>query len=349
MNYLRLFFLVAGCGIVLAGAGMLFVDSAPGARLSRSEPGVLPPREEPKVLATGIRDLPPKELPAGYTFYDNVGIENITVMAVIGQSSGTEYLSLDDAMAQKLCTANEIGGVHRLAIHSTAKLPIFAMAGDLLLGGHQDRVLAESLVIAPGENVHVPVFCVEAGRYSPSQRDGARALGGRFYKETSKGQVDLNVKRAVLVSRDQRAVWEQVAKTNDGVGAQAVLGTGTIRNVFDSRAVAERIESGLASVQRLKSVNPVGFAVAFDGQIVAVDFFASAKLCARLADKILRGYIVTGLSGGYGVKGAAARVGGASTMSSRSATTRGQQENLLRYECNDTATGKRVHFCLMAR
>jgi hypothetical protein len=36
-------------------------------------------------------------------------------------------------------------------------------------------------------------------------------------------------------------------------------------------------------------------------------------------------------------------------MSSRSATTRGQQENLLRYECNDTATGKRVHFCLMAR
>ena len=85
-------------------------------------------------------------------------------------------MTLDLAGAKGLIEVAELkdSEVNRLRLRSRAKEPVFVMAGEMVRGGKQDRIVADDLLLAPGDELTVAVFCVEHGRWV------AGGGGGRF-------------------------------------------------------------------------------------------------------------------------------------------------------------------------
>ena len=61
------------------------------------------------------------------------------------------------------------------------------LAGEVVIGGKQDRVLTEDIVLAASETQQVAVNCVEQGRWAPSttmtpQTNDVRIMDGLPYR-----------------------------------------------------------------------------------------------------------------------------------------------------------------------
>ncbi len=252
-------------------------------------------------------------LPADCKLSESVTVDGAVICAIVsrGAVEDTDYLTLDEAMKLKVATVKEVGAddggegevsgeVNTLLVSNSSDRPLFLMAGDLMLGGKQDRILAESVVVAPRTvNQPIPVFCVEQGRWELQNKDAERVSGGAFYNDAQTGQADLAVKKAALESRSQGEVWRKVADNNTALGVSGETSSGTFRATFENKATQEKIEGSFAKARDLAKPGVIGYAVFVDGKMVAMDVFDSSKLTVKLSDKLLRSYIVTGLSGGY--------------------------------------------------
>lgn len=93
-----------------------------------------------------------------------------------------DYLLLDDALDAGLAEVTEIsqgGSVPELAFRNRADRDILLVDGEELVGAKQNRVLNLTILVAAGQQLTIPVSCVEAGRWSwRSQRfaSGRRKL-----------------------------------------------------------------------------------------------------------------------------------------------------------------------------
>lgn len=110
---------------------------------------------------------------------------NLTVFPIYSRERPTvsgDYLTLDEALARKLIVVAELPAaeVNRVSVTNRADKPIYLMAGDLILGGQQDRVIARDTIIErSAQRAAVEVFCVEHGRWEGGpQFTGAEAHEG---------------------------------------------------------------------------------------------------------------------------------------------------------------------------
>jgi hypothetical protein len=116
---------------------------------------------------------------------------NLTVFPIYSRERPTisgDYLTLDEALAQKMIVVAELpdAEVNRVSVTNRSGRPIYLMAGDLILGGQQDRVIARDTILSPqragrrsSPGVAVEVFCVEHGRWEDGpQFTGAEAHEG---------------------------------------------------------------------------------------------------------------------------------------------------------------------------
>lgn len=280
-----------------------------------SSPGSSPTTDKgPSPGQTDVaRGVDTSMLPADCKLSESVKVDGAVIYAIVSRAAveDTDYLTLDEAMKLKVATVKEVGAdeggeeevsgeVNTLLVSNSSDRPLFLMAGDLMLGGKQDRILAESVVVAPRTaNQPIPVFCVEQGRWELQDKDAERVSGGAFYTDAATGQADLAVKKAALESKSQGEVWRKVADNNTALGVSGETSSGTFRATFENKATQEKIEGSFAKARELAKPGVIGYAVFVDGKMVAMDVFDSSKLTVKLSDKLLRSYIVTGLSGGY--------------------------------------------------
>ncbi|HMJ80158.1 MAG TPA: DUF6569 family protein, partial [Candidatus Dormibacteraeota bacterium] len=79
---------------------------------------------------------------------DPVSAENLTVypLRLARAAAPADALPLDEAMRAGIVTAREVPGgtVNALHVSNRGERPVYAMAGDLLLGGKQDRIIGQS-------------------------------------------------------------------------------------------------------------------------------------------------------------------------------------------------------------
>jgi hypothetical protein len=211
---------------------------------------------------------------------------NLTVFPLRPRQAAAaqELRTLDEAMRRKelvVVEAGAGGAVNALAVENRGDEPVMLLAGELLLGGKQDRIIGRSLVLAPRSRAQVPVFCVEHGRWS-----GA----GAFDSGDAMGHVAL---RRSAIGGDQAEVWAEVARSN------ARLGT---RNASDTYRTAARKLGGDAgplsrelSAALAREEGAAGLAVAIDGEVVAVEWFASPATFARVREKLVASYAAQAL------------------------------------------------------
>ena len=223
------------------------------------------------------------------------------------------YLTLDEGLTSKLVTVKESpdgGDVNTLYVSNAAHKPLYVMAGEVVLGGQQDRCLGEDTLIPPGsQHVPVPVFCVEHGRWTgqaafastagmaagssirASAEDGAFAVGGTTYA-MSPAHVAVPAAAPVPVENAQQQVWDKVAAKNARFGATPA--SGTYREVLNLSAGGAQttVTPYLKALAGSLGHDPhlVGVVAGVNGRVVTADVFNDPLLFRRLWPKLLRSY-----------------------------------------------------------
>jgi hypothetical protein len=88
----------------------------------------------------------------------------------------TEYGNVRGLLRRHNAPANQQGGaeVNRLVLINNSKRPLLLLAGEIVAGGKQDRVIGKDRIVAPeSDPIDLSVFCVEPGRWvATSQQFG---------------------------------------------------------------------------------------------------------------------------------------------------------------------------------
>src|SRR5579863_7276178 len=132
---------------------------------------------------------------------------NLTVFPVVAPRSYPtgEFLTLDEGLRSGEVVVTEYGSlrglvrrhppqpvvhsgaeVNRLVLVNNSKRPLLLLAGEIVTGGKQDRVIGKDRIVPPeSDPVDLNVFCVEPGRWvATSEHFGAsesmygKAAGG---------------------------------------------------------------------------------------------------------------------------------------------------------------------------
>jgi len=79
------------------------------------------------------------------------------------------WLTMDRAIAENVLVVTEKGGgsVPVVVVENrSATHHVFIMAGEVVAGGKQTRTVRQDVVLAPGQQVNLGVFCIEAHRWN---------------------------------------------------------------------------------------------------------------------------------------------------------------------------------------
>jgi len=298
-------------GITTLGA-LAFVGSAPGS------PAAAPSRSE-----------------SDWRLLDPVTYENISVFPVVSsfsQDTGA-FLTLEEGLATGDVAVREQGSesmvrgrdgrpvyipqsgngatVNQLVLINRSKRPLLLLAGELVSGGKQDRVIGKDRIIPAGAPpLPLDVFCVEHGRWTGSAQFAA-----------ANTIVHPSVREKAAVDQKQTEVWDAVRSgttlraspaapsarvtARDIQGAIASNGrTEAYEQIYQSRAVGVSIDDFVNEVQRrfsqatsgLKNERVVGVVVAYGGEVAWSDIFASGDLFDHYWHKLLRSYAVEALT-----------------------------------------------------
>ena len=192
------------------------------------------------------------------------------------------YITLEEAQDRKSVVIREKGGgsVPVVIIVNNGDLPIYIAAGEIIIGGKQDRIVAYDVIVRPHRELTVEVRCVEQGRWRGDRMEfaPARAMGGRRTKMAAQFAA-------------QQDVWHSVASVNRAAAAES--STGTYQAALRKPEVRElHRDYAEALLPALDGRDIVGMVVAINGKVHAVELFGSPRLFARMKTKLLKGYVL---------------------------------------------------------
>jgi len=163
---------------------------------------------------------------------DPVTYENISIFPVVSSSNldTREFLTLDEGLSTGEVIVSEQGSdgmvrnrdgraviipqystgasVNQLVLINRSKRPLLLLAGELVSGGKQDRIVGKDRIIAPeSDPVDLSVFCVEHGRWTETS-DKFGTIGHLMAQPS--------VRKQAMQEKDQQKVWTAVQEQNAG-------------------------------------------------------------------------------------------------------------------------------------
>ena len=208
--------------------------------------------------------------------------------------------------------------VNTLVLLNNSDKPLLLLAGEIVTGGKQDRVIAKDRIVpAGGDPIDLNVFCIEPGRWTE-----ATPVFGASAKSPAMGlMVQPSVREKAMVAKDQQQVWDSVhgsiaaaveapAAPSAGLAMNAPspssLGTTSYARAMQNGALSAKVDEAAAPVmksreqvlEKLREEHAVGVVVAVRGEIVWADIFADTDLLARYWTKLVRSYAAESLVSG---------------------------------------------------
>jgi len=295
------------------------------------------------VIATGLVLSSRYEVQAGevvsgsdYKVLAPIRHGNLTVFPVVATNSHDThaFLTLDEGLKSgevEVTESGRVGGmirrrqqggvvhpaypvrdgaqVNKLVLVNNSKRPLILLAGEIVTGGKQDRVIGKDrLVPADSDPIDLDVFCVEPGRWVGSSE---KFLFGSI----SGGMAAPAVRGKAMSDKDQQKVWAEVGKAKEGMArelrsptlaqsvpapaaAEQVELTTSYAKVMQNDEVKTRVDSMAgpieqeyqSTIQQLRDRNALGVVVAVNGEIVWADIFASTNLLEKYWPKLVRSY-----------------------------------------------------------
>lgn len=216
--------------------------------------------------------------------------EKLTIFPLVASSSGSRsHTMFDEAIRSGQVRVEEKDGgqVNTVRVRNAGKTYVFGIAGEIVSGAKQDRMLQDDVLLPPGSGwLDVPVYCTEHGRWT-----------GSSLKFGTKGQmVAGRVREPASKSQSQQEVWDEV----DGARADLKVESPTraFAKVYDDRDVQTKVETYSAKLDRLPELAPgvSGVLVALGDEVVCVDAFGSPALFRKMWPKLLRSYVIDAVS-----------------------------------------------------
>jgi len=204
------------------------------------------------------------------------------VLQAVNPVDKTQFITLAEGLKSKQVSVNEAKGgatVNQVTIANHAARPLLLLAGEVILGGQQDRILGKDTVVAPGEQMQLQVFCVEHGRWS-----------GRAQFTSTGGFVEGKARAKAKFDNDQSGVWREVAKKTGALKAETPTGTYRSLATGDQGEAAvkpyrEHVTRALDALSDGKQM--IGFIAAINGRVSQVERFADPQLFASYRDRLL--------------------------------------------------------------
>lgn len=261
----------------------------------------------------------------GYQVLAPIRNGNLTIFPVVADTSHdtSQFLTLDEGLRSGDVVVTEAGNagplvrprpghpvwnehprggaqVNQLVLINNSKRPLLLLAGEIVTGGKQDRIIGKDrLVPAESDPVDLSVFCVEPGRWVARSDKFAAPMA----------IVQPSVRAKAMADKDQQKVWNQVgqartamAETVEVTGGAAervvIEGNSSYAAAVENRAVTKELDTVAAPVQQqyqsvihqLRDKHAVGVVVAVNGQLIWADVFASSSLLEKYWPKLVRSY-----------------------------------------------------------
>ena len=277
--------------------------------------------------------------PPGYKVLEPIRHGNLTVFPVVaGKSYPTgEFMTLDEGLRSGDVVVTEAGNVqglirrhstpavrsdgaqvNRLVLVNNSKRPLLLLAGEIVTGGKQDRVIGKDRIVpAESDPVDLSVFCVEPGRWiATSEHFGASesmygsTVGGptKHTQPPMAMMAQPSVRAKAMADKDQNEVWAEVRKQQQAVSVEVAAAapavatevgrTSSYARVMENEEVKKQVDSVAKPIEQnyqslirqLRDRNAVGVVVAVNGRIIWADVFASTDLLEKYWPKLVRSY-----------------------------------------------------------
>jgi hypothetical protein len=224
---------------------------------------------------------------------DPIQIDSVTITPIVSTPAKDakptpDMIVLDEAMPKKLVRIHEVaeGNVNSLTLDNKADRPLFLLAGEVVIGGKQDRIIGRNTVVPAKTTQEVPVFCVEHGRWQGDSKEFTTA------KALAHGRL-----RGMASFASQQDVWNEVSEKNDKLETKS--STDTYRKIAQQQGdstskvekAAKKVDAELGKLPDDVRGKVVGFAVSVNGKVATVDMFNSHALFEKLQSKLVRSYI----------------------------------------------------------
>ncbi len=269
---------------------------------------------------SGLNPLPTRagEIAERYSVLEPITQGNLTIFPVVAKTNHdtSTFITLDDGIRSGDVVVTEAGQarplirgphppqtipyqgpgaqVNKLVLVNNSKRPLILLAGEIVTGGKQDRIIAKDRIIpASSEPIDLSVFCVEPGRWSGSTAQ----FGAMNVPQMAQPRLRFDA----MAAKNQQKVWDDVRSASetvtvvaDAAPAQttsyaATMQAGAIQKKVDS--VASPMERSYDSaIRKLHDRHAVGVAVAVGGEIIWADIFASSQLLEKYWPKLVRSY-----------------------------------------------------------
>jgi len=197
-----------------------------------------------------------------------------------------DALTLDQASRQGFIKITELGSgqVNRLQVENTSRRYLFLMAGELLAGCKQDRMVANDCLLPPKSGrIELGVYCTEHGRWA--------SQGGSF--KSLEASAHVRMRQVAKESGSQQQVWDEV-RSKAGALSLAPAPTEALQSVIGDKEVERQCAPYTRHFDKMPSLgrDVVGVAVASGGEIICIDVFAAPSLLRSLWPKLLRSYVL---------------------------------------------------------
>ena len=268
---------------------------------------------------------------------------DLTIFPVVASKvhDASDFLTLDEGIRSGDVVVTEVGNIHplirrhttvippqgsggvvnRLVLVNNSKHPLILLAGEVVTGGKQDRVVGKDRIVpAESDPVDLSVFCVEHGRWVESSAK---------FDTHAYVMAQPSVRKQAMVANNQQKVWDEVANSKASMSAnsRANLSKGTSSTVDvensapmielqkvetttsyaktrENKVIQQQVDDIVGPMQKsyesvikqLREQNAVGVVVAVKGHIIWADIFASTGLLSKYWPKLLQSYAAEALS-----------------------------------------------------
>jgi hypothetical protein len=295
------------------------------------------------LISLNLRPVHAGETPiaSGCKVLEPIRHGSLTVFPVVAAKSYAtgEFLTLDEGLRSGEVIVTEYGNVrglirrhtpamlhpqaqgaevNKLVLVNNSKRPLLLLAGEIVAGGKQDRVIGKDRIVpAESDPVDLSVFCVEPDRWvgSSEQFGASGALYGdakglpMSARNVTTLMAQPSVRAKAMGDKDQSQVWAEVKKQQQSMAVEVAASaapassdqlnsTSSYAQVMENKDVKEKVDeiakpieqNYQSMIRQLRDRNAVGVVVAVNGRIIWSDVFASSELLQKYWTKLVRSY-----------------------------------------------------------
>lgn len=198
----------------------------------------------------------------------------LTVFPIWAEVAHPVSYTLDHSLA-RIGERSDGPSVGSLLVANTAGVPLLLLEGQLLEGGLQHRMVAQSTLLAPGAEVPLEVVCVEQGRWRGADGHGADGHAARGRRASAR------VRSGLRSGDRQGEVWRRVADYEASFGPNA-----TASYVEHANRAESRVRGLVRGLRPFPG--QVGVLIGLAGQPITAEMFDAPRTLTRQFDEIVR-------------------------------------------------------------